>query len=228
MKEGGRDSSTWWPMVSSIRRGVGLSEGSWFEDNLCRVVGGGGSTFFWSDNWVGGTPLRVQFPRLFDLAENKWVIVQDMERSGWGGGGGAWLWRRRLLAWEEETVSECASLLHDVVLQDNTIDRWRWSLDPIHDYSVKGVYTYLSTADVLEDLGVSVFEGVWQKQVPLKVSVFAWRLLRNRLPTKDNLIRRRIIQHDNDLYIGECSLGETADHLLFRCDYFDMVWYRIY
>lgn len=75
-------------MVSSIRHGVGLSEGSWFEDNLRRVVGDGCSIFFfWSDNWVGGAPLRVQFPRLFDLAENKWVTVRDMERSGWGGFG---------------------------------------------------------------------------------------------------------------------------------------------
>jgi len=60
------------------------------------------------------------------------------------------------------------------------------------------------------------------------VSVFAWRLTRNRLPTKDNLIRRRIIQHDNASCISGCGSGETADHLLFRCDHFGRVWHRIY
>jgi len=54
LKEGGRDSSLWWRMISSIRRGVGVWEGGWFEDNVRRVVGGGGSTFLWSDNWFGG------------------------------------------------------------------------------------------------------------------------------------------------------------------------------
>jgi len=129
------------------------------------------------------------------------------------------------MKWEKQ---ELCYQVHNVVLQENTIDRWRWSLDPIHGYSVKGVYTYLSTANVLEDHGVSVFEGVCQKQVPFKESVFSWRLLRNRLPTKDNLIQRRIIQHDNVLCIGGCGSGETADHILFQCDYFSMVWHRIY
>jgi len=29
--------------------------------------------------------------------------------------------------------------------------------------------------------------SLWHKDVPLKVTLFAWRLFRNRLPTKDNL-----------------------------------------
>jgi len=39
----------------------------------------------------GGAPLRVQFPRLFDMAESKWVTVQEMERRGWVEGSGAWV-----------------------------------------------------------------------------------------------------------------------------------------
>jgi len=50
LKEGGRDSSSWWRMISSIRRGVGLLEGGWLEDNVRRAVGGGGSTFFGINN----------------------------------------------------------------------------------------------------------------------------------------------------------------------------------
>jgi len=37
-------------MLSRIRGGVGLGVG-WFDNNVCRVVGGGGTTFFWTDNW---------------------------------------------------------------------------------------------------------------------------------------------------------------------------------
>jgi len=108
------------------------------------VVGGGSVTYFWLDNWVGGAPLRVQFPRLFDLAENKGVTVREMERRGWVDGGGVWEWRRRLLAWEEETVTECSSLLCNIVLHYIIFDRWWWILDPINGYFVKGTYQYLT------------------------------------------------------------------------------------
>jgi len=101
-------------------------------------------TYFWLDNWVGGAPLRVQFPRLFDLAENKGVTVREMERRGWVDGGGVWEWRRRLLAWEEETVTECSSLLCNIVLHYIIFDRWWWILDPINGYFVKGTYQYLT------------------------------------------------------------------------------------
>ena len=141
---------------------------------LLREVGGGSSTYFWTDNWVGGIPLRHRFPRLFDLTTDRWVTVEEMGRRGWEEGGAAWVWRRHLLAWEEESVLECSVLLHDVILQDHVDDRWRWSLDPINGYSVKGTYRFLTIVDSLPNQNLSV--DVWLKQVPLKVSLFAWRL----------------------------------------------------
>jgi hypothetical protein len=62
-------------------------------------------------------------------------------------------------------------------------------LDPLHGYSVKGTYAYLTMPGVPSDHGQ--FDDVWLKEVSLKVSVFVWRLLRTRIPTKENLFRRR-------------------------------------
>jgi len=119
------------------------------------VVGGGGTTYFWTNDWVGGVPLRVRFPRLFALAENKWAKVEEMARRGCQEGGGAWRWRRRLLAWEEECVRECSVLLHNVVLQGVITDRWQWLLDPVNGYSVKGTYHFLMTT------GESLARGIY-------------------------------------------------------------------
>jgi len=171
LKEDGHDCSLWWRMLSRIRRGVGLGEGSWFDNNVRRVVGGGGTTFFWTDNWVGGVPLRVRFPRLYDLAVDRWVSVKDMARRGWEDGGGAWVWRRRLFAREEAYVRECYVLLHDIVLQTHLLDRWSWLLDPVNGYSVKGTYIFLTTAT--EPTTRGLVEDVWIKNFPLKVSIFA-------------------------------------------------------
>jgi len=145
-KEGGVDCSVWWRMVSVIRSGVGTGEGRWFEENVRKVVGSGGNTLFCTENWVGGRPLRDRFSRLFDLAADKGVTVAEMSRRGWEEGE-AWLWRRRLFAWEEESAKECSSLLHNIVMQQNTVDKWRWLLDPINIYNVKGIYHFLTMAE---------------------------------------------------------------------------------
>jgi hypothetical protein len=114
---------------------------------------------------VGVAPLCVRFPRLYDLAENKGVMVREMARRGWTNGGDAWERQRRLLAWEEESVTECSSLLCNFVLQDHVLDRWRWVSDPVNGYSVKGTYQYLMLSDTSLERGL--FDTAWLKQVPL-------------------------------------------------------------
>ncbi|MCI35054.1 receptor-like kinase [Trifolium medium] len=54
---------------------------------------------------------------------------------GWGTGGEAWIWWRRLWAWEEEMLGECQALLHDFSLQAQSSDAWQWRPDPVRGYS---------------------------------------------------------------------------------------------
>ena len=69
--------------------------------------------------------------------------MEEMVRLGWTVGGRGWAWRPRLLAWEEDSMREYILLLHNVVLQDNVSDTWRWLLDPVHGYSVREAYRFL-------------------------------------------------------------------------------------
>ena len=71
--------------MCNVRGGVGVGVGSWFDNNIRRVVGDGRHTRFWYDNWVGDVPLRNKFPRLFDLAVNHEASVEEMARLGVGG-----------------------------------------------------------------------------------------------------------------------------------------------
>ncbi|GAU38578.1 hypothetical protein TSUD_322550 [Trifolium subterraneum] len=70
-------------------------------------------------------------------------------------------------------------------------DLWQWQPDPVRGYSVWGGYQIL-TSQLVDSLGI-VDDLIWHKQVPLKVSIFSWRLLRDRLPTRENLAIRGII-----------------------------------
>lgn len=226
IKEGGTLSSVWWRTVCNVSEGVGEGIGNWFEENICRIVGGGRDTLFWHDKWVGNIPLRLKFPRLFDLALEKDASVEYMSRRGWESDGEAWVWRRRLFAWEEECVRECSLLLTNIVLQDGVSDSWRWLLDPHNGYTVREAYRLLTSNDILSD-GTQV-DDVWHKTIPTKVSVLVWRLLRNRVPTKDNLIHRRILNSNDMACLGGCEVAETVPHLFLHCNISKDLWYKVW
>ena len=82
-------------------------------------------------------------------------------------------------------------LLQNVNLQVENVDRWRWALESTNTFSVRSAYKYLTLQPPL----VSSVDALslWHKDVPLKVVLFGWRLLRDRLPTKDNLLWRGVI-----------------------------------
>ena len=87
---GGCEASEWWRVVNSLSREI------YFSDHVSRYVGNGRKTLFWSDVWCGGVSFRVRFSRLFDLSVFKGELVFEMSQLGWGEGGEAWRWRRRL------------------------------------------------------------------------------------------------------------------------------------
>ena len=224
LKEGGRCGSSWWRTLYHIRSGVGEGVGRWFEENTRRVVGDAHNTLFWFDNWVVERPLSLKFPRLFHLPVNKDCSVEEMTNLGWEVGGRAWVWRRRLLAWEEDSVKDCTLLLHNVVLQDNVSDTWRWLVDLVHGHSVRETYRFLTSG---EQVDRTLVDDVWHRYIQTKVSLFVWSLLRNRLPTKDNLIRRRVIQAPDTACAYGCSELETTNHLFLECEIPNMVWLHV-
>ncbi|GAU42130.1 hypothetical protein TSUD_351040 [Trifolium subterraneum] len=142
---GGSSGSSWWREIVSIRDGVDGVGGGWFRECLLKRVGDKTETFFWTDHWLGGTPLCEQFGRLFDLAVNKSSTVAKMHSLGWDIGGEVWEWRRQLWAWEKEMLGECQTLLLDIILQAHTPYMWIWHLDPVRGYSVRGAYQLLTS-----------------------------------------------------------------------------------
>ena len=121
-------------------------------------------------------------------------------------------------------MRECSVLLHNIVLQVDTHDTWRWLLDTSSSYIARGAYTFLITTGAPV---ISQDVDVWQKQIPTKVSLFAWRLFRNRLPTKDNLWHRRVIYSENAVCASGCGFQETTNHLFLECTFFSSLWYQI-
>jgi len=110
LRGGGREASEWWRVVHN------LSRENWFSDHVSRWVGNGRTTLFWSDMWCGRVSFSVRFSRLFELSVFKGESVLEMSQLGWGEGGEAWRWRRKLFVWEEEMVGELILLLANVTM----------------------------------------------------------------------------------------------------------------
>jgi hypothetical protein len=68
---------------------------------------------------------------------------------------------------------------------------------------------------------------IWHRQVPLKVSIFACRLLRDRLSTKTNLVTREIITPSSHFCVSGCRGVELAKHLFLSCSTFGSLWSSI-
>ncbi|GAU48560.1 hypothetical protein TSUD_182080 [Trifolium subterraneum] len=165
-----RTRSAWWREIVRIRDEEGdAGERGWFAASIEPQVGNGVDTLFWTDQWLGGAPLSVKYRHLFDLSLNKLMMVEEMRELG--------------------------GLLSNVVLQPSVAYIWLWRHDPGGGYTVQGAYILLTrTYIVVEDVPTDL---IWHKQVPIKVFVLAWRLVRNRLPTKDNLMIQHIITLDS-------------------------------
>ncbi|KAK2429612.1 hypothetical protein QL285_028036 [Trifolium repens] len=145
-----------------------------------------------------------------------------MSLLGWGAEGAGWVWQRQLRGWEEEELKECQSLLLTRVLQDQSSDQWQWQPDPDMGYTVRGAYQLLTSQDpvTMDDAA----RLVWHPQVPLKVSIFAWRLQRDRLPTKTNLVTRGILSAAAHSCVSGCGEVESAHHLFLTCSTFGPIW----
>jgi len=103
-------------------------------------------------------------------------------------------------------------------------DCWLWLPDPVHGFTVCGAYN-LIISDSDDSYQVAMAPCVIRSQViPLKVSMFVLRLLRNRLPAKTNLYSRGILQDDAQMCVVGCDQPKSAEHLFTRCSLVGSLW----
>ena len=115
-------------------------------------------------------------------------------------------------------MGEIKLLLQNVTLQVDKDDRWLWNLETSHVFSVRCAYNLITVQHPTASSMVA--SSIWNKDVSLKVGLFAWRMFRDRLPTKVNLLRRRIIPNDSRLCVANCGSEENSSHLFLHCHFF--------
>ena len=150
-----------------------------FQQFAVRHVNNGAKTLFWEDTWVNNSPLASQFPRLFNLTFTRNVTVQKAKEEGWE----LFRFRRTLLGDSLAQWENLKSIVDGIQLNDQH-DRVRWTIGSSGKFKVKNLYLQLrSTAS-------HPFKLIWKFKFPLKIKKIVWLVLRNRILTKDNLLKR--------------------------------------
>jgi hypothetical protein len=109
----------------------------------CQESGYGVNTSFWYDNWVGDTPLKDRFPRLYSISTQKEALVADVWNPTDGGENWRLLWCRRFFVWEETVFEELREVINRVTLL-NATDKWGWKPENDAVFMVKSVYNLVS------------------------------------------------------------------------------------
>ncbi|XP_058746316.1 uncharacterized protein LOC131619210 [Vicia villosa] len=150
--------------------------------------------------------------------------------------GNVWFWTviraEEVLGLDAITeLEELRILLRDVNLRRNVEDVLIWPFDASKCFTVRSCYNI-----IMQDLGVAVPEDgfgqglkvIWEAQIPSKVQLFGWRMLRDSLPTRNQLLKRRIIQHIHEDTCIFCEQQkEDNPHLFMLCPMIQRLWRNI-
>ncbi|GAU15735.1 hypothetical protein TSUD_235480 [Trifolium subterraneum] len=222
--------SCWWRGVSLLGDPKDAIS-DWFSEGVTKNVGNGRMTSFWFGPRLGGIPLKTQFQRLFQVSTQSTNMMSEM--GNWVEGQWVWdlRWRRDLFVWELNLLESFREILDRAIIS-TADDSWYWKHDSSGFYSVKSAFLELSRSRD-DDATFSVEEErllpkVWKTWAPTKVAVFSWQLLQDRLPTRQNLWQRGVIEDVSASMCVLCGLGlESADHLFGSCNLISPIWYSI-
>nr|GEU29539.1 RNA-directed DNA polymerase, eukaryota, reverse transcriptase zinc-binding domain protein [Tanacetum cinerariifolium] len=144
---------------------------------FCKIVIGNGSTTrFWHNIWYGDICFKEKFKRLFNLELQKDVNVASKLQAS----NVASSFRRPpRSSIENSQFIELGQILSSISLS-SVRDRWSWTLHGLGDFLVKSAREEIDKHLLI----VSPSQNRWFKFLPIKLNVFSWRMMLDRLPTR--------------------------------------------
>ncbi|GKB82119.1 reverse transcriptase domain, reverse transcriptase zinc-binding domain protein [Tanacetum coccineum] len=94
----------------------------------------------------------------------------------------------------------------------NFQDKWICILDNSKSYQVSFMRKFIEE----KSMGMATAQTRWNKNLPIKINVFSWRLIRDRMPTHFNLDLRGIVVDSTRFPVCDEAI-ETSQHLFVEC-----------
>ncbi|GJV68852.1 RNA-directed DNA polymerase, eukaryota, reverse transcriptase zinc-binding domain protein [Tanacetum coccineum] len=182
-----------------------------------RKVGDGSLTRFWEDVCCGDQALKVLFLRIYLLDTDRLILVKNRVPSQ------ALLFAiRRPPRGGAEMVQffDLQVKVENIVLS-NRGDTGHWDLDS-SGFFVASVRAFIDS----KNLDMSPISTRWIRSIPIKVNIFIWRLMLNKLPSRVNLDRRGI--DVGSILCPICQLDiEMINHIFFSYDMALDLWAKL-
>ncbi|XP_058742452.1 uncharacterized protein LOC131614937 [Vicia villosa] len=228
-----KKESLWWRDLLKLNSDNADSNAAGISKLFHWKLGKGDRIPFWFGRWLGAEPLCAAFPNIFDAVENPKAAVEEL--GNWTDSVWHWDIHTALIlnhGVEHSEIADLEALLAGISLNSATLDKPCWPWDSCGYFSVKSCYAKLlqgQDASPIDPSYKSCLNVVWDSLIPQKVKLFGWRLLRNRLATRDQLIRRGILEGDDNCRCPLCnSAAESSEHLFLRCNWSVRIWADIW
>lgn len=225
--------SIWWRDLCILGEGSSLEEG-WSDGLIKLKLGRGNLVKFWTDSWLGRDPIAALFPRLFDSCCEQNAVVEDM--GLWTDNG--WKWTVNMTSVLQQTEQQQLDYLLEMLLpvtpKCDISDTWSWTLDPAKGFTVKRSYEWLigvfaGDNEQFSDSLINACKKLWRNDAPSKITIFAWRVLHNRIATREALFRRGVIHSQHEKGCVFCFLeDETVSHLFLNCHIIKNIWQLVF
>ncbi|KAL8538153.1 hypothetical protein ACS0TY_000205 [Phlomoides rotata] len=116
-------------------------------------------------------------------------------------------------------------------LQQRQVDHWEWIHEHKGQYEVNKAYKIIQARKEGTDTSSrerKSYNKLWKSWVIRKATSTAWKILRNRAATTDNLERRGISFSPDELKCKFCKAqAESISHLFFTCPFAVQLWNKI-
>ncbi|XP_044367523.1 uncharacterized protein [Triticum aestivum] len=198
--------SFWWKDITKlmpIYRGITKT-----------TIQDGNNTLLWKDLWTDDI-LADRFPRAFSFTRNEDISVQEFLTAETLGT----TFHLPLSEQAHEELLTMQQMLTPTTLNQGD-DKWgcTWGKG---EYTAKQYYSYyFRNLDAHQS-----YKWIWKSKVTMKIKVFGWLLLFDRL-NKRNMLKRRHYNIGDNYTCLLCASPpeETLEHLFFTCPFSQDCW----
>ncbi|KAJ9553481.1 hypothetical protein OSB04_017526 [Centaurea solstitialis] len=213
-----KECTTW---TAIIQVGTVLdNQGIDFSGSFAKKIGDEKKTFMWEERWNGSARFKDTFPRLYQLEEDKQAHIADRGMWTEEGWRWTWSWRRPPRGRELGELEDLTNRLAESSPIRDKSDVIEWKLDDSKEYKVKRMQ---ELQEEVEPSTSPTIKTKWNKIVPKKVCILAWRARLGRLPCRVSLDRMGI-DLDSILCPRCGDESETLDHTLVTCPEVKKLW----
>ncbi|KAL8535589.1 hypothetical protein ACS0TY_011282 [Phlomoides rotata] len=196
-----------------------------------KEVGERNNIVFWQDYWVDGECLKVKFNRLYRLSEQKEAVISEM--GCWDNGEWVWdfKWNRELSTRNLDRFNNLITFIDRNKPKIGVAERWKWKHSADGSYAVNKAYTLL--LDKIERPNMLIeeeqaYKKLWKNWAIKKATITAWRIMKERVATKDNLARSGTHFSTSGKVCPLCNKEEESTrHPFFKCDVTSLIWGKL-